>query len=317
MDRFLALLGIVTLAALAISGASAATTPTRSLSHTQPPASAFRSSGWFVMNANAKHTWMYAVGVDTNEVSVYDLSRFGTPKIGSITQGVNTAAGVTLDARGNLYVANRGSSGNVTVYPPGATTPSLTLQGLSMPISIAVDPNGDVYVANRGSAPSIVVYAQGQITPYRTITDPLIQIPTQLQFDAARNLYFSDNNTAVSKIAHGSQTAVSLGLQGLSYPSGLALDPRNGNIFVSDIRTSQNQVVVYKPGSVNPVRRLSQSSADLLTVARIHNTEYLFCPDTLTNAVIVYKANARKPLTTISTDVRYLIGVAIKPAGVP
>jgi hypothetical protein len=261
---------------------------------------------------------MYVVGVHTNAVSIYDLDAFGTPKIGSITQGITNPSCAILDAHGSLYVCNQnGSNGNVAVYAPRAKAPSLVLQGLTNPAGVAIDTNGDVYVGNRGSTASIMVYAQGQNTPYASITSPLLQIPSQLQFDAARNLYFSDNKTGISEISYGSQTPVSLGLQELDDPSGLALDTITGATFVSNIAHNPNQVAVYRAGSTRPVRWLKNSSADLLTVARIRRQSYVFVPDTLSNDVMVYRLNERSPFEQFATDVQYLIAAAIKPAGLP
>jgi len=225
--------------------------------------------------------------------------------------------GSVLESEGNLYVCNAGGSPNVAVFPPGGTTPSLSLQGLTQPTTAAIDTNGDVYVANRGSQPSILVFTQGQATAYRTITDPLIQIPTQVQFDGSRNLYFSDNVTNVSEIPHGSQNAESLGLQGLTNTSGIALDTKSGNIYVSDIGHNPNQVALYKAGSTQPAERLNQSSADELTFAPLGHTGYLFVPDTVSNQVLIYKAGSRNPHLIIGTDLQYLIAAAIKPPGVP
>jgi DNA-binding beta-propeller fold protein YncE len=274
--------------------------------------------GWTARDAKATHAWMYVVGFHTDAVSIYDLDAFGTPKIGSIAQGIADPSCAVLDARGNLYVCNQsGINSDVTVYQPRAKTPTLTLQGLSAPACVAVDTNGDVYVANRGSAPSIFIYAQGQTTPYASITNPLIQIPSQLQFDAARNLYFSDNSTGISEIAFGSRSPVSLGLQGLVDPSGLALDTSKQDIFVSDIAHNPNQVALYKAGATSPTRWLERSSADQLTVGRLRKSLYLFVPDTITNEVSVYRPNAARPFLEIPTDVQYLIAVAIKPSGIP
>src|ERR1700722_13059127 len=93
--------------------------------------------GWMAKDANPKHAWIYVSGTNTNNVLIYDLAKFGTPQIGEITTGINGPRGLFLDPAGTLYVANIGS-GTVTIYPAGATTPSLTLsQGLIQPASAA------------------------------------------------------------------------------------------------------------------------------------------------------------------------------------
>src|SRR5262249_7043478 len=155
-----------------------------------------------------------------------------------------------------LYVAN--ASGTVTLYPPGATSPSLTLtKGLTNPIGAATDARGNVWVTNRGRVPSILVYPPGQTAPAETITSALIQYPAELAFDSAGNTYFSDNLTGVSEIPLGSLQPVSLGLKDFpNQVNGLALDPRDGTLFVS-FGFLTNQVNVYARGQQNPERILS------------------------------------------------------------
>jgi hypothetical protein len=266
---------------------------------------------------------MYVASGDSNVITIYDLdSPIGPRKIGEITDGLIDANGMALDGRGTLYVANwneGNAGGDVTIYPAGATSPSLTLtQGLNVPIDVAVDANDDVYVANRGAAPSIVVYPQGQASPAQTITSSLIQQPAQLQFDSGQDLYFSDNNTGISELASGSQTPESLNLQGLRKPSGLALDPVNGNIFISDL--DLNEVLVYAPGNVKRIRALQPAmGACLLADGRLRNVEYLFVPQCSFNGIVwVVKHNAKRALATWDFGAgRGAASIAFKPAGIP
>jgi hypothetical protein len=208
------------------------------------------SHGWFLHKAERRDTWLYVAGSDGNVINVFDLTKFGNPQIGHITAGV--PGGFAVDAQGTLYAPNWNGA-DVTIYPPMATEPSLTLtQDLTIPAAVAVDTNGDVYVANRGSAPSIVVYPQGQTTPSRVITSDLIEMPQQIAFDAARNLYISDSLMGVSELTYGSQEPTALNLQGPKRAEGIAIDPRDGNLFVSD--EPSQKVFVYKPGNPQPSR---------------------------------------------------------------
>jgi hypothetical protein len=283
------------------------------------------SPGWLAPRANARHPWMYVTSGTKSVIAIYDLARFGTPKIGEITQGLNRPSGLAVDAQGTLYAANYNNGaggGTVTIYPAGATSPSLTLsQGLSVPLDVAVDANGDVYVVNRGSPPSIVVFPPGQTTPSRTIISSLIQVPAQVVFDSSRNLYFSDNVTGVSEIPFGSQQPVSLNLQGQGGATGgIALDRKNGNIFVSYIH-GPNDVFVYAPGNQVPLRKLSGVSfqACFLGSGEVRNTEYIFVPDCgSTGNVWVFKHTANNPHSVLTfTAAGGACCIAFKPAGVP
>jgi DNA-binding beta-propeller fold protein YncE len=63
-----------------------------------------------------------------------------------------------FDGVGNLYVANR-NNGTVSVFAPGATTPSAILTGLAGPGILAFDASGNLYVLNNdignGSRPEL------------------------------------------------------------------------------------------------------------------------------------------------------------------
>jgi hypothetical protein len=82
-----------------------------------------------------------------NEVIVYDQGKDKTP-VYTITTGLQEPQGITTDTSGNLYVANLHS---VTIYPPGATSPSTTItNGVSYASDVAVDYGGNIYVTNNG-----------------------------------------------------------------------------------------------------------------------------------------------------------------------
>jgi hypothetical protein len=288
-------------------GATAAARPAPTLNR---HSAAQHHGGWMARDANPKHVWMYTAGQNQQAVLIYDLDLFGTPQIGEIDDGVNGPNQATIDSAGTVYVANV-TGGNVTIYPAGALSPSLTLQGLTRPCGVAIDTNGDVYVTNRAATPSINVYAQGQTTPYRVITSNLIQVPTEPQFDDNRNLYVSDNVTNVIEVPFGGQP-VSLGLEDLPGASGLAIDPLNGDLFVSN-----NTTRVYAPGAVKPKRILQTADQDELAIGTVRGTEYLFAANHQTEQVLIFKHDAKKATGSLPTGASDLIGVGIKPAGVP
>jgi DNA-binding beta-propeller fold protein YncE len=162
---------------------------------THGPSAAQKHRAWWARDANPNHAWLYVNGEDNNVVYIHDLDKLGFPEIGRITDGVSKPFGMTVDAQGTLYLVNQNGAGsapgNVTIYPAGATSPSLTVSdGLVNPQGVAVDASGNVYVTNRGPSPGIAVYAPGQTALSQYITDPLLSRPIQDTFDAAGNLYF-------------------------------------------------------------------------------------------------------------------------------
>lgn len=207
----------------------------------------------------------------------------------------------------------------MSVYAAGATTPSLTLsQGLSEPASVVVDGQGNVWVTNEGNQPSIVVYPPGQTTPSQTITGNLIQMPQQLTFDAAGDAFFADNIAGVSEILAGTTQATSLNLGKLLHnaTNGIAIDPRNGTLFVS-FGFFHNQLNAYGAGHTRPKRILTAPTADSLAVATFLGHEDLFVPGSQTNTVSIFHAGANSAFASFSIATQYTRSVAFKPAGVP
>ncbi len=113
------------------------------------------------------------------------------------------------------------------------------------------------------------------------------------------------------------QQLQSLGLQGLQRTDGVAVDPETNDLYVP-IFGSQDEVLVYRQGGVNPIRSLSHSDgADALTIGKIGKTEYVFVPESYHNDVHVFKRGSHRLTTTIATpNAVYPEGVAVKPAGV-
>jgi hypothetical protein len=263
---------------------------------------------------NAADPLLYVNGYRNSVVEVYDLAEPGDPLVDSITNGVDGPGGMAIDDRGTLYVANN-NNGTVTEYPFGSTAPSLTLsQDLSFPTDVAVAENGDVYVANRGSQSGIAKYKAGQTTVSEYITSPLIQKPEQIFFGPERTLYISDDNTGVSVRKDG--IVKSLGLQGLgSITSGLALDRRNGNLFVGD--NSSAEIHVFLRGSKTSTYALSVNGPDFLVIGKVGRRQTLFAPDSGSSTVYFFRPDGRSPFGHLLTGADLANGVAFKPAGIP
>jgi len=307
-------LGVIAPAFVAVicGVAAASTLPAPGAHH----AIAQRGGGWMVRKPNPKHTWMYVSGFSDNSVYIYDVDAIGVPQIGEIKQGLNGPAGIVLDAQGTLYVANY-LGVTVTVYPPGQTTPSLTLSNdIALPVGVGVDANRNVYVTNGGGSPSILVYPPGQTTPSATITSPLFVAPNAILIDPHGNLYLSDEYTQISEMAAGSQQLVSLGLQGIHNSTGVAVDPITGNLFVATLNAG-SAVHVFKPGTVDESYELVGSgTADFITIGAIKGQTYLFAPYSAGSTVRLYRHERKNIYATLSAP-SSAHQVAIKPPNVP
>jgi sugar lactone lactonase YvrE len=163
-------------------------------------------------------------------ITAYPLASNGTVEavlaLGGVHSGIYSgAAGVAVDAEGNIYSANYGS---VTVHAPGSTgdqPPRFTIAGphtgLKGAVAIALDAAGTIYVANENGGP----YGSGSVTIYPP---------------------GSDGDVAPSATIHGESTGLNMW-----QPQGVAVGP-DGSIYIVNANSGYGQlqnVSVYGPGS--------------------------------------------------------------------
>jgi sugar lactone lactonase YvrE len=83
---------------------------------------------------------VYALYTSGNNVMVYEPPYVGGNPSYTISDGIDSPTHLALDAAGNLYVANAGSSA-VTVYAPGSAEPLMTVtDAVSGPSVVYVEP---------------------------------------------------------------------------------------------------------------------------------------------------------------------------------
>src|SRR6201999_1901758 len=137
----------------------------------------------------------------------------------SLGSGLSNPVSVALDASGDLYILNQGTTGNsgsVVEVPSVAgvlTTASqqTLLTGLDSPSDLVLDGAGNFYITNTGA--NAVIQA------------------------------------SATSLASGNAAIVALGY-GLNAPTGIALDS-SGNVYVAD--TGNNRVIEIADGSVSVV----------------------------------------------------------------
>jgi sugar lactone lactonase YvrE len=181
-------------------------------------------------------------------------------------------AGLAVDGRGTLYIADSANQAVRKVFPDGTITTiagngQLTTSGdggpasraaLTNPRAVAVDAIGNVYIAEnnairRVSPDGIITNLAGNWRPGlasdgRTAIKAQGVTPNSLAVDAAGNLYFADStNHKVGRISPSGivSTLVGTGKAGysgdrgpaasaqLGYLGGIALD-RGGNLYIAD-----------------------------------------------------------------------------------
>ncbi len=134
----------------------------------------------------------------------------------TVTDGLDEPSGIALDASGNLYISNFGSSGSnsIAVFStPVSNRKPYYLDGLYSPGGLIFDKQGNLYASSNGSshADAIVRYSSGHLT---SGSKPSIVDSTGLQhtygsdfsFSPTGDLYFANCGNTGSIIVYPTST---------------------------------------------------------------------------------------------------------------
>jgi hypothetical protein len=224
---------------------------------------------------------LYVSDLEANSVTLYPANVASPAPLATITSGVYEPEGIFVNDKGTLYVTNSSyshpPSASVTVYPPGATQPSLTIPTPTYrPMSVVADSKGNVYVGGNVNGTVVInEYAAGGTTAINTVFptaltgDPFMG---GLAVDRHDHLYAAffvyDHPPAhVVEFAPGLTKEHDLKLQGLDTTdlnAGLGRDAK-GNLYVGGALYGIN---VYHRGSKKPARTISGGFSAFFTVAR-------------------------------------------------
>ncbi len=167
-----------------------------------------------------------------------------------------TPEGATVDALGNVYVADAGTN-SITEFASGGTTGTPVSTGsvtLNAPSGVAVDGAGDIYIADAGNNRLVEIpVVSGVLTPSATTTVATTGLATALSgpsgiaFDGVGDLYIADtgNNRVLYVPNYNGSLNFTLSQSygaGLKGPLGVTVDSI-GDVFIAD--TGNNQVVEF------------------------------------------------------------------------
>jgi hypothetical protein len=182
-----------------------------------------------------------------NQVLIFPEGGRNRGIIGLISDKVDSAHGLFVDGRRDLYVANEST---ITAYRPGTVHPYIVYSDPDRPLYVVVDHAGRLYAANQDG--TVAEYPPHQTTPDITFRIPGTQADG-INLDATNNLYvaYSDGlgTGSIEKFAPNSQTGQVLGMN-LDSPQALQLD-RSGNILVVETGSTQ-AIAVFPPGTTSP-----------------------------------------------------------------
>jgi uncharacterized protein (TIGR03437 family) len=157
---------------------------------------------------------------------------------------LNGPSSVSLDAAGDLYVADTGNH-RVRKFTPGGIM--LPVTGTVSPVNTAADAAGNVYIADADAHRIYLAAATGVVTPF---LDGL-ESPGGVALDRDGNLYYTD--TAAGRVWRRgvSGTVTELGAGRWVNPRGLAVS-ETGDVFVADSGLG-SVLRVDSSGSVTPL----------------------------------------------------------------
>lgn len=143
--------------------------------------------------------------------------------------GLSEPYSVTLDSKGNVWVASYGNSIVEEFSANGALLNTLS-NGVSNPEYVAVDSKGNVFVANSGNNTVEEFSASGKLL--YTLSNG-VSLPTGLAVDSKGNVWVANNSNSTVEEFSGSGKLLQTLTAGVSGPGTLAID-RSGNVIVSN-----------------------------------------------------------------------------------
>lgn len=199
-------------------------------------------------------------------VTRIDLASGRTKVIMDASDKLTSPTELTLDAFGNLYVANspspdilrRSPDGSVIVFVSGAGT-------LSNPHGLAVGPQGDLFIAEDTS-----IYRfnarKGSLAFFADVSaaDPVFNNLEDIEFDRAGNLFAASGENAQGRgavVKFDSQGNASIVARRLDNPRDLAIDDL-GHIYTANRIGRTIDRITLATGSVQLFADLSEAAGD-------------------------------------------------------
>jgi DNA-binding beta-propeller fold protein YncE len=161
---------------------------------------------------------------------------------GSASGQFSLPSAVTFDSAGHTVVADTGNDRVVVFGADGAVLRATAPGQLADPQALTPGPAaGSVFVADTGNGRVVLLAADGTVSPTRTG----LSHPIAVAAGGASKVYAADDARVLDAVS-GTDVAPPLGAGAWDHPDGLAVDPADGTLYVSELR----------PGTPNGARVL-------------------------------------------------------------
>jgi DNA-binding beta-propeller fold protein YncE len=166
--------------------------------------------------------------------------------VSTIIPTLGTANGITIDASGNLYVAQGNYNGGNNLVSQYNTSGLLTFSvggspNTTNPVAVAVDGSGNIYVLDNAKQ-NVTKYNSTGIYQSIFISSGLTN-PNAIYIDGGGNIYVGDSGTGGTtgsvKVYNAAGTLLT-SITGLTDPRGIVTDGK-GNLYVSDFTNNTIQ----------------------------------------------------------------------------
>ena len=221
----------------------------------------------------------------------------------SVGTGFSSPAGVAVDTRGNVYVADQGANKVIQIDTVGIQREIGS--GYSLPLGVAVDSHGTTFVADYGNGRIEQINSSGAQSDFSSTSSYF----TAVAVDSADVVYAADASTG-SIVKFDSSGAATVLATGFTNPSGLTLNSA-GDVYVSDAATGVISVISsgdstpspYATGLSDPQGLAFDGVGNLIVAERDVNRVSQIAPD---------DAHTR---TVISSAMHSPIGIALDASG--
>src|SRR3569833_2038630 len=148
------------------------------------------------------------------------------------SSGLSAPAGVSVDNKGNVYIADAYNNAIKKWTPANNALTTLVASGLSNPFGVAVDSAGSVYIADTHNN-AVKKWTPANNTVTTLVASGLI-LPYCVAVDIAGIVYIADLvNNAIKKWTAANNTVTTLVASGLNQPYAVAVD-KAGNVYIAD-----------------------------------------------------------------------------------
>jgi DNA-binding beta-propeller fold protein YncE len=249
---------------------------------------------------------IYVVNAGYNTLTTYNAE--GAQSTLTITAGLNSPAGVAVDAAGKIYVTNQGNN-TLTTYTANGTPTTPTITGLSSPAGVAVDVSGKIYIANEGNG-TVTTYSANGVETNPTITG--LSQPTGVATDAGGKIFIAERYPGEilrTYTAAGVRTTPTIDLY-CSSAEAVTVDT-SGKIYIGIMDCSLESFMNTYNADGTPATPVLGVGFVAPTGLAVDAAGKIFVADKNSISVSTYTANGAQTTPTITAGLLIPMGVAV------